>query len=35
MFAGVTQQKVPPAEGVCVPAAIDQQPGSPVRSSAF
>lgn len=28
VFVGVTQQKVPPDEGVCVPTVIDQQPGS-------
>lgn len=30
LFTGVTQQKVPPDEGVCVPTVLDQQPGSPI-----
>lgn len=37
VFVGVTQQKVPPGEGVSVPPAIDQQPDrpfDPLRSEA-
>lgn len=30
VFVAVTQQKVPPDEGVCIPTVKDQQPGSPL-----